>query len=77
MAAMGRKALVGDEEEDAEEEEVELWDDVPGKDGGWATAGECPEKEERNDEGDGDCCSEGIGPLVVWEGGGGAGGVFD
>ncbi len=46
---MGGEALVGDKEEDAEEEEVELWDDVPGEDGRWAAASEGPKEEEGYD----------------------------
>lgn len=77
IAAVGGEAFVGDQEEEAEEKEVELRDDIPGEDGGRATAGESPEEKQGDDEWSGNCGCEGVGSLVVWEGGGGAGGVFD
>ncbi|KAL8677097.1 MAG: hypothetical protein Q9224_007223, partial [Gallowayella concinna] len=77
-AAVGGKAFVGDEKEEEEEEEVELRDKVPGEDCGGLSAGEGPEEEEGEDEGDGDYRCEGVGSLVLGKGGGGAaGGVFD
>lgn len=64
---MGGESLVGDEEEEAEEEEVGLRDDVPGEHGSRIAAGKGPKEEERDEEGacDGGC--EGVGSLMMGE----------
>lgn len=46
VTAIGGEPLVGNEEGEEKEEEVRLGYDVPGEDGGWATASERPEEEE-------------------------------
>lgn len=71
-AAIGGEAFVGDDEEEDEEKKVGLRDDVPCEDGGRVASGEGPEEKERDEKWGGDCGCEGVRPLVVREGGGGA-----
>lgn len=77
VTTIGGQPLVGDEEGQEKEEEVRLGYDIPGEDIGCAAASEGPEEEEREDEREGNGCCKGVGALMVGQGGGGAGWVFN